>query len=865
MTLQFEHSVIRILSKDGHAIGLGFLALDKKMVTCAHVVLMALKHLSTSGTVIGLKVNVDFPFISSSPEFLARVVMCSTLLSDDNVDMAVLEIEGALPPDVSWLRLTTSQNLWGHPFRAFGFPAGYERGVWASGVLRGELSGRWVQIEDTKGVGYRIEPGFSGGPVWDEQIGSVVGMIVATDIRPDNRAAFMIPAAVLIESLPWLVEYAIPACPYRGLLPFREQDAIFYFGRDNVVDQLVRLVNTESFATIIGSSGSGKSSVLHAGLLPRLRAKDKWWIVALRPKDRPFYSLAEAFVPLLEPAINGIEQLIETSKLSDALRCGAVNLIDVATQSLQGQSECERLLIIVDQFEEIYTLCSSNDERQSFILQLLSCTQVVDPLRITKVSVLIALRADFLSQALSFRLLADQLDHACLMLGPMTEMELRQVIEMPANNLGIRVEDGLTHRILESVESEPGNLPLLEFALTILWARQESGKLTHRAYNEIGGVKAALAKYAEDVFDRLSNEEKEMAQQVFIQLIRPGEETADTRQLGFRRHIGDKNWSLVAKLADARLVVTGIDHASGEETAELAHEALITAWSRLHLWMEEAHAFRIWQEQVRGAMRQWMANKFDSGPLLRGVSLANAEKWLELKSGSITQPEKDFIVASRKEDERIRAMAHELAIRREMDHLSANLERLVSQALFGMKLLAQTAIENSVDDQKGNHTIFSKMLKVADETSNEVGFILEELRSPIKELGSLFDGLDEYVRRIKKWYRLEVIMELDGDRPLSGRLELMLLSLAREALNNAVFHSHCDTVIIRYKSDDEYIEFSIIDNGIGFDRSRIPHDTFGLKTMHDLELAMHGDLQIISASGAGTQISLRTHNDVSKD
>jgi len=635
--LALEKAIVRIYGPTGGIVGVGFLAAPDTLLTCCHVVGEA------------VEVTLDFPLLAAGRKRVAQVVH-----SDAERDVAVLRLEDP-PPGAEPIRLVTSQETWGHPFRAFGFPKGHPGGVWAKGELRGPIGDTgWVQIEDVGQTGYFVRPGFSGTPVWDDEVNGVVGMAVAADLTPGVRAAFCIPAEQLLDAWPDLKERAIPPNPYRGLLHFREKDAPFFFGREPFGERLSAEVERHPLTAVVGPSGSGKSSVVFAGLLPRLRPRPGWAIATMRPGRAPFEELAGALLPLLEPEMSETDRLREVPKLAVALRSGEIPLDRLVRRVLEKQG-CERLLVVVDQFEELYTLCDDKEIQQAFVDRWLeSLAAEKTPLRLV-----LTLRADFLGQALAYRPFADRLDGRTLLLGPMSREELEAAVIRPAEKQGVAFEEGLVTRILDEVGDEPGSLPLLEFALTQLWERQERARLTHHAYDEIGGVTGALARYAERVYDGLHETERERAREVLIQLVQPGEGTEDTRRKASRGELGEARWPLVRKLADARLVVTDRD-ATGRETAEVAHEALIQRWGRLREWMEENRAFRLWQERVRAMCRQWEESGRDEGALLRGAPLAQAMEWLEQRGGEVEESLRAYIHAGQKRAEAERRAREQL-------------------------------------------------------------------------------------------------------------------------------------------------------------------------------------------------------------
>jgi WD40 repeat protein/DNA-binding SARP family transcriptional activator len=444
----------------------------------------------------------------------------------------------------------------------------------------------------------------------------------------------------------------VGACPYRGLATFQEEDAAFFFGREGFTRRLVEAVQRRSMvAVIIGSSGCGKSSAVFAGLLPRLRDADDWLITDFRPGAEPFRALTSALLPILSPGLGDTDRLLEARKLADALVGGDLPLTDVAALAMEKQPAARHLLLVVDQFEELYTLCPEPEMRRRFVDVLLAA---VEPPGVARKSLgaardaplvlLLTMRADFMGQALAHRPFADALQEATVMLGPMNRRELRAAIEQPAEVQGAAFEAGLVERILDDVGEEPGNLPLLEFALTLLWERHSQGWLTHAGYEAIGRVEGALTRYADEVYEGLDEAEQAAARRVFVQLVRPGEGTEDTRRMATRAEVGEENWELVQHLADQRLVVTGRD-AAGVETVEVVHEALIQGWGQLGAWMEVNRAFRTWQERLRAALRQWQATGRGDGALLRGAPLAEAEVWLAERPGELSEGELAFIRA----------------------------------------------------------------------------------------------------------------------------------------------------------------------------------------------------------------------------
>lgn len=598
--------------------------------------------------------------------------------------------------------------------------------------------------------------------------------------------------SVLLEhtKLPSRAARPTGACPYRGLAAFREQDAPFFYGREQITQRLLDSIRGGATPTILlGPSGSGKSSLVFAGLIPLLRGEGRWLISAFRQGAQPFHALAVALIPWLEAELGETEQLLHAIQLADALQNQEIHLSDVIARLVDKYPPGNRFFLFIDQFEELYTLYPDPHRRGQFLTEILEIGKQETGSLQASASLLLALRADFVGQALTYRSFADRLQQGTVLLGPMSVDELHAAIEKPAEKQGATFEPGLVERILDDLGDEPGNLPLLEFALTQLWERQIDGWLTHADYEAIGQVKGALARYAEVIFNQLDPAGQAATRQVFIQLVRPGEGTQATRRTATRAEIGDQNWPLVCLLADQRLVVTGHETSSNIETVEIIHEALIQSWERLRGWVETDRAFRAWQEELRAALQRWRNSVKDEGALLRGAPLAQAESWYAKRPAEIGAAEGEFIQASqalrqRKEQERELQRQNELKAERRARRLLGGLAAVLTLAVLVALVLTTYSL------RQGRQTLEAFSLSLAAnaqkaledlDSATALALALEANRIPTpprqaqrilmdaayapgarwrEQVGSLFPGTNDPVTALT--------ISPDGKRALSG-------------------------------------------------------------------------------------------------
>ncbi|WP_405789742.1 trypsin-like peptidase domain-containing protein [Streptomyces sp. NBC_01367] len=633
-------AVLRIRDLRGDPVGLGFLISPELALTCAHVVSAALGTPQDQEPSPASRIRVDLPLVSAfAPDAVgvsASVERWLPPCEPGGGDMAVLRLDAALP-GAHPVRLIEAEQVWGHPVRAFGFPAGRPGGVWHSGILRESQAYGWIQADLADG-GYPVSRGFSGTPVWDEDRVGVVGMIaVAESGRPP--VSYLIPTAGILRAWPELRPLAIPPSPFRSLTAFREADAPHFYGRRAESDELDLALAGEQRVTIVGASGSGKSSLALAGVLPRLRRSGAEAVV-VRPThgSSPLAVLAAALLPLLEPGLSETGRLARISELTGVLREGG--LADVVARVLD-LSGSRRLLVVVDQFEELLALAP---EAVDELADVLFDDALPQPVR-----VLTTLRADFLEMALAHPRLGAVIGRRVHALGPLGPERLREVVTAPVDAVpAVRYETGLVDRILQDTGTEPGALPLLGFTLDLLWQKQRGGLLTYQAYQDLGGVAGALSLHADQVWAEYVPEGDEpAARRLFTQLIRvPLGSPAATRRIALRADLGEEQWRVAQRLAATRLLVTGRS-AEGGESVELTHEALISGWEKLARWVEEDRSFLVWRESLRHDMDRWERAERTSELLPKKVALAGADQWLPGRADDLSPGERAYLDAGR--------------------------------------------------------------------------------------------------------------------------------------------------------------------------------------------------------------------------
>ncbi|MCP4697915.1 MAG: AAA family ATPase [Gammaproteobacteria bacterium] len=698
----YGHALARILSADPascQSAGAGFLVSPRHVLTCVRAVTDALGIPRDTPDAPGEPVPLDFPLFEKFSAGNNARVQSKVLkwypakdgfATEEYENIAILELISPLPGAIQPVPIVVLVHnaLFKRAVRLCGFSQNAGNCEWLNGQLRGLARTGRVQLDNAL-ARRSATPEFNGAAVWDKQENAVAGMMVSG--HNGDAAASMIPISTLVKAWAELDRHCRPPNPYQGLYAFAEADAEYFFGREEAVSRLQKAVQQHPFVALTGACGSGKTSLVCAGLLPRLRYTKNWLIARFRPRNNPFDELALALAPLLCP--DKQEQAKE--KLAEELEAGEIDLTEIFRR-IRENHPGQRLLIVCDRFEEL-SLNADPAQRRQFIDLLTSKTKVspenasqqrvegstgegrsqdekesseaisdIDALTsaISKIevlvgafhsseakrtnsqelSVLMLMRTDFLSQAIACAPIANALISCpCVILGPMDETALKAVIEKPAAKAGVTLEDGLTGRILQDLGPEPESLSLLSFALTCLWERPEHGCLTHAAYEAIGGVNQALKRYTDAI--HIGTQEQQILRKILPLLARPGEGTEDIRRIAVLEPMQAED--AISRLADARLLITARRESRGQitETVELVHETLIRHWQPLQDCVNEQRSFTLWRYGLHRAMQRWENADKQEQALLRGVRLAETEEKLEAYAHLLSPTEQAYIKA----------------------------------------------------------------------------------------------------------------------------------------------------------------------------------------------------------------------------
>lgn len=430
-------------------------------------------------------------------------------------------------------------------------------------------------------------------------------------------------------------------CPYRGLEAFDREHHEFFFGREREIQRLVEMLKGSRLLAVLGPSGSGKSSLVRAGLIPALEnggmlpGSEAWTVRVFRPGSHPLTALAAQLVQLFP----GQAMQSTLDRMGEDPRS-----LHLAASLAQAGHPGRRVVWVVDQLEEVFAQKADERERAAFFGNLLYAATIPDGPGV----VVLTMRADFYWRCASYPELAESISSHQFLVGPMDS--LRQAIEGPAHLVGLEFEAGLVDTILEDVERQPGALPLLEHALLELWDERRGLMLTLEGYRESGGVQGAIAHRADDIFRGLDPPRQEIMRRILVVRLTAGEEADVTRrratiaELAARPEEREAVEAVVDALVRARLLTAGSDEQTGERWVEVAHEALIRGWPRLQQWIDEDRAGLRVQRRLTAAAQAWQESNRAEG-LYTGRRLKEAREWGRENEAGLNELEREFLAA----------------------------------------------------------------------------------------------------------------------------------------------------------------------------------------------------------------------------
>ncbi len=556
-----------------------------------------------------------------------------------------------LPEGVRPLPLAASQQTRQHVFHTFGFPTVSRLdGIPVSGTIVGETSDPSTEQRLLALKAREISQGFSGAPVWDEKRQAVVGMVVSTiQEGPLQELSFAIPSERLkaVCNDLWLQDF----CPYRGLQPYREEDAHVFFGREQYVEEVLALHSRDQrIVAILGPVGSGKTSVIRAGLLPRLRQRTARG------------TANSSLVVCLTVTETLLQDLQAREPFADST---AERLVDRLRLWTQRHSRSVRPILVLDQFESLFSLLPVMQQRM-FVEQL---TELIESDLCT---VIIAMRDDYYSHLAEHSSLMRYVERQLSNIPRMRYEELLSVVEGPAQAVDLGLQEGLAVTIAQdamrsSVEPNQARgyrhssvLPLVSLCLEELWERRSDGQLTLTAFFELGGISSVLQREATLTYERLDSQERDLARRILLDLVEIGSDPEGRLDCRRSRTLsalcrGEEEREAVHKvvefLAEGHLLEMWPGPIAGETTVQLIHETLLREWNLLQDWLHEDRDFYRWLQEMASRAERWFASQEDpeqrdQGLLLRGRDLFIAEDWLTCRPRDISHLIHTFITAS---------------------------------------------------------------------------------------------------------------------------------------------------------------------------------------------------------------------------
>jgi tetratricopeptide (TPR) repeat protein len=644
-------------------------------------------------------------------------------------------------------------------------------------------------------------------------------------------------------------------CPYRGLRVFDVDDAAFFFGREALVEWLLNearpaaeALPVNRFLAIVGASGSGKSSVARAGLIAAIKHdgiqnSSRWPVAICRPGPDPLESLAVALSKVVDigQSPSALADLISEFETNEK------TLHLIARRALPESAPDMRLVVVVDQFEEVFTLCQSEDLRQALESNLLYAAKVAQG----QTLVILTMRADFYGKcAANAELAAAFSDHQELV-GPMSEDELRRAIERPMQLVGGELEGGLVDLLLQDVGRQSGALPLLQHTLLELWNKRDDRRLSVRAYRQIGKLEGALQRRADAILQAFSAEERELCRRTFLRLTLPGEGTEDTKRRASLQELlslsgtSGAEEAIIQRLVKDSLLTTEGDLTGRDAFVEVAHEALIRGWPQLRKWIDADRAGLRTRTRLSEASREWENSGHDGAYLYTGARLAVAAEWSDSHPGELSPTEAEFLRLSL-EAQRLREASELEAAQRlaraEAERAAEAERRAQEQKQAALKLrrrafaaagAAVAALILAIISVLMWHE--SDLARVSandarDQADGLINFMLDDLRNKLLPIGRL-SILDAVVQKAKAY--------LEG-------LPKELLTTPRLREQGAMLRNLGDTNVQQGRLQEA---LSVYQHGLAIAKQLVKQDPSSAELKRDLSLSYNKVGSVLEAQG----------------
>jgi class 3 adenylate cyclase/WD40 repeat protein len=578
---------------------------------------------------------------------------------------------------------------------------------------------RWAYTQATRRLGTLADQAATGRSDLRSVEADLAGTVVdLQQVREQTRLFGLVGGEGIESGQP----------PYRGLTSFEASDAEFFFGRERLLAEIVSRLAGTPLLGIVGPSGSGKSSVVRAGLIPGLAAgvlpgSERWTVALLRPGEHPVRELDRAlWAALPKPTLEQVAK--------DAVPLVGLNAV---------LGDGERLVVIADAFEETFTVCTDEQERAAFLGALIDAA--TDPRG--KVVVVLAIRADYYGRCADNARLADLLAANHVLVGPMSADEYRRAIVQPALRVGTTVEPELVDNLVAEVLGEPGALPLLSTTLLELWDHRDGRTMRRETYLATGGVRGAVARLADAVYGGFDPNQQAIVRSIMLRLAGPGEgESAVRRRVPLSEFDAERNpdvAGVLEVLANRRLVTIS------DGTVEVAHEALLREWPRLQVWLEEDREGRRLRQHLIVASREWVDRGKDPGELYRGARLSAALDYTTDHTLELNALEREFVTTSRAQSQRelIRQRRQNRRLRSLLGGVAvllivalaaggvALVQRQSADAAARQALARQLGAEALVDPRIDQAMLLARQAVMLDDNSQTEGTLLATLlRSP---------------------------------------------------------------------------------------------------------------------------------------